>query len=113
MSFSKTRYWTHISKSIQKNHDGRAMIAAMEMGVLGGNALDARFRANERTMEFLLYHGEKPQKAGAHMIRAAVNATQSRKGCTWKIMNVSVSSRNMKRYRDAEWHPCQFCGHNH
>ena len=35
VSFSKTRYWAHIGKHIQKNRDGRAMIAAMEMGVLG------------------------------------------------------------------------------
>ena len=47
---------------VQKNRDGRAMLAAIEMGVLGPDALDARFRSNKRTMELRTYHGEKPHQ---------------------------------------------------
>ena len=36
------------------------MIATMEMGVLGHDALDARFCSNKRTMEYLSYHGKRP-----------------------------------------------------
>ena len=56
LSFGKTRYWSHVNKTTQKNRDGRAMLAAIELGVLGPDALDARFRSNKRTMEHLTYH---------------------------------------------------------
>ena len=49
--FGKTLYWAQIGKTIQKNRDGRAMLAAMILGGLGPDALDARHRANTRTME--------------------------------------------------------------
>ena len=51
-----------MNKTIQKNRDGRAMLAAIELGVLGPDALDARFRSNKQTMELLTYHGEKPHQ---------------------------------------------------
>ena len=58
-SFMSTRYWIHVTKTIQVRRDGRAALAAMKEGVLGPDAQDARSRKNKVGMEKTYYYGEK------------------------------------------------------
>ena len=60
--WSKTRYWNHVSNTIQRNRDGRATFLAIKRNVCGPTANADLARANRAKAENAYYDGEKKQR---------------------------------------------------
>ena len=60
--WSKTRYWNHVSNTIQRNRDGRAAYLAIRKNVCGPTANADLARANRAKAENAYYDGEKKQR---------------------------------------------------
>ena len=89
-----------MSKEIQQKRDGRAMLAAMSLGVLGPDAMDARNHGNKRMFDPPSYHGEKEhsgwrsydaRRRECHAVQEGLHLEDP--------VGYTMNSRSMKRYK--------------